>query len=80
MNENTIIDESLIKEGYKPRYVRRKRRSGLGTAKQRAKNKLRYKKNKWKLKMYNRKYRQRNKMQLSRRRTQRLKRKKFKVL
>ena len=64
----------LEKESYQPRLVRRKKFVDFRT---RLKNRLKYKKNKYKIKVYNRKWRQKNRQVLKRRNMlRRLKKKK----
>jgi len=57
-----IIGMEII--SYKPRLFKRKKLVDFRT---KMKNKLRYKKNKFKIKMYNRKWRQKNRLILKRR-------------
>ena len=54
----------MEKESYRPRTVRKKKFIDFRT---KMKNKLKYKKNKYKIRMYNRKWRQKNKQVIRRR-------------
>ena len=55
------------KISYKPVYRVKRKTSPGSSLQQRLKSRKRYRKNKFKIKMYNRKWRNRNKMQLKRR-------------
>lgn len=80
MESVDIHEEEFKKEAYRPRLIRRKRKAPSSkNVRQKIKNRMMYRKNKWKLKVYNRKYRQKNKMQLKRRRVVRIKKTKPKI-
>ena len=66
MNEDKSNEDEFDKEGLKinkPKQV--KKPTSLS---EKIKNRLRYRKNKWKLKLYNKKYREKNKSRLQRER------------
>lgn len=54
----------MLKESYAPRFITKRK---ILSPRQRLKNKMRYRKNKYKIQVYNRKYRLKNRMQLKRR-------------
>ena len=55
------------KLSYKPKFYVKKKTTPSSSIQERIKNRKRYRKNKCKIKMYNRKWRQKNRMQLKRR-------------
>jgi hypothetical protein len=67
-----MLEEGLDTENFSERegfkYRRPRKRKSVTPMSERVKNKMRYRKNKWKLKLYNRKYREKNKAKLKRQR------------
>jgi hypothetical protein len=62
-----ILENNLTeKEGFK--YTPPRKKTKRTPLSERIKNRMRYRKNKWKLKLYNKKYREKNKSKLKRQR------------